>query len=165
MTKVDKRRRRESKTDYAKRFKLLKGESPRLVFRKTNRYIIGQYVTSIEAQDKVEVGRTSKDLSSYGWPKDFEGSLKSLSASYLTGFLIGKEITKKKLEIPIVDLGMIRVISKNKAFAFLKGVADAGVKINCNEENYPDEDRISGKHMKSDFSKTFKEIKLNIDKK
>lgn len=165
MTKVDKRRRRESKTDYSKRMKLLKSESPRIVFRKTNRYIIGQYVTSDEAQDKIEIGITSKNLLSYGWPKEFEGSLKSLSASYLTGFLIGKEIMKKKLETPIVDFGMIRVIGKNKAFAFLKGVADAGIEINCPEESFPEEDRISGKHMKSDFSKTFKEIKLKIEGK
>lgn len=163
--KVDKRRRLENKTDYAKRLKLLKSESARIVFRKTNRYIVAQYVTSKEAQDKIEIGITSKNLKEYGWPAEFEGSLKSVTASYLTGFLIGKEILKKKLKTPIVDLGMIRVISKNKAFAFLKGVADAGVEVNCPEENFPEEDRITGKHMKKDFSKTFAEIKSKIEKK
>jgi large subunit ribosomal protein L18 len=163
--KIDKRRRRESVTDYAKRFKLLKSETPRLVFRRTNRYIIAQYVTSREAQDKIEIGLTSKNLKTYGWPAEFEGSLKSVTASYLTGFLMGKEITQKKLKTPIVDLGMIRTISKNKAFAFLKGVVDAGVKINCPEENFPEDDRITGKHMKKDFSKTFQEIKSKIEKK
>ena len=163
--KVDKRRRRENKTDYAKRIKLLKGESPRIVFRRTNRYIIAQYVTSKEAQDKIEIGATSKNLKTYGWPSEFEGSLKSVPASYLTGFLMGKEIIQKKLKTPIVDLGMIRTISKNKAFAFLKGIADAGVKINCPEENFPEEDRINGKHLKKDFSKIFQEIKSKIEKK
>jgi large subunit ribosomal protein L18 len=163
--KVDKRRRRENKTDYAKRIKLLKGESPRIVFRRTNRYIIAQYITSKEAQDKIEIGVTSKNLKTYGWPAEFEGSLKSVTASYLTGFLMGKEIAQKKLKTPIVDLGMIRTISKNKAFAFMKGLVDAGVKINCPEENFPEEDRINGKHLKTDFSKTFKEIKLKIEKK
>lgn len=162
--KVDKRRRRENKTDYAKRLKLLKSEAPRLVFRKTNRYIIGQYATSDEAQDKIETGVTSKNLLNYGWPREFEGSLKSVTAAYLTGLLIGKEIVKKKLETPIVDFGMVRAISKNKAFAFLKGVVDAGVKINCSGESFPEEDRISGKNMKEDFSKTFKEIKSKIEK-
>jgi large subunit ribosomal protein L18 len=163
--KVSKRRRTEGKTDYAKRIKLLRSEAPRLVFRKTNRYIIAEYITSKEAQDKVETGANSRDLKKYGWPEEFEGSLKSTTAAYLTGFLIGKEIIKKKLKTPIVDLGMIRAISKNKAFAFMKGAIDAGVKINCPEENFPDEDRISGKHMREDFSKTFKEIKSNIEKK
>ena len=69
------------------------------------------------------------------------------------------------MKIPIVDFGMIRVLSKNRAFAFLKGVVDAGVKINCNEEDFPEEERISGKNMREDFSKTFKEIKSKIEKK
>jgi len=165
MIRVSKRRRIESKTDYGKRLKLLKSETPRIAFRKTNRYIIAQYITSKEAQDKIEIGMTSKDLMKHGWPKEFEGSLKSITASYLTGYLLGKEVSKKKLETPIIDLGMIRVISKNKAFAFMKGLADAGVEVNCPEENYPEEERISGKNMKKDFSKTFKEIKSNLDKK
>jgi large subunit ribosomal protein L18 len=163
--KVSKRRRIESKTDYLKRLKMLKGESPRLVFRKTNRYVIAQYVTSKEAQDKIEIGLTSQSLKGYGWPKEFEGSLKSLTAAYLTGFLIGKEIQKKKLETPIMDFGMTRVIRKNKVFAFLKGVLDSGVEVSCPEENFPEQERIEGKNMKKDFSKTFKEIKSKIEKK
>lgn len=163
--KVFKRRKREHKTDYAKRLKFLKSEAARLVFRKTNKYIIGQYVTSYEAQDKIEIGVSSKNLIKYGWPEEFKGSLKSITASYLTGFLLGKEILNKKLEAPIFDLGMIRALAKNKAFAFLKGVVDAGVEMNCSEESFPEEERIEGKHMKKDFSKYFKEIKSKIENK
>ena len=163
--KIDKRRRREGKTDYLDRRGLLKSESPRIVFRKTNRYIVAQFVTSKEAQDKIEIGLTSKKLKDYGWPEEFSGSLKSITASYLTGFLMGKEIIKNKLKTPIMDFGMIRVIGKNKAFAFLKGVVDSGIKIKCDEENFPEEERISGKNLKSDFSKTFKEIKSKIEGK
>jgi large subunit ribosomal protein L18 len=162
--KVPKRRKIEGKTDYAKRVKLLKGETPRIVFRKTNKYVIAQYVTSREAQDKIEIGITSKDLKQFGWPAEFEGSLKSIPASYLTGLLIGKEIIKEKLKTPIVDFGMMRVLSKNKGFAFLKGLIDAGIKINCDEKEFPEEERILGKNLKEDFSKTFKEIKLKIEK-
>jgi large subunit ribosomal protein L18 len=162
--KISKRRRTEGKTDYSKRLKLLKSESPRVIFRKTNKYIIAQYVISEEAQDKIIIGITSKNLKKYGWPEEFEGSLKSITASYLTGFLIGKEIIKKKLEKPIIDFGMIRTLSKSKAFAFLKGIIDAGIKINCPEKDFPEEDRIQGKSMKKDFSKTFKEIKSKIEK-
>jgi large subunit ribosomal protein L18 len=158
------RRRREGKTDYGKRLKFLKSNSPRLVFRKTNRYIIAQYVTSKASQDKVEIGMTSKDLKKFGWPEEFEGSLKSLPASYLTGLLMGREINKKRLKVPIVDFGMTRVISKNRGYAFLKGIVDAGVKIKCDEKQFPEEERISGKNMKEDFSKTFEEIKSKIEK-
>ena len=161
--KTLKRRRREGKTDYLKRLKLLKSGLPRIVFRKTNRYIIAQYITSKEAQDKIEIGIKSKKLKKYGWPDEFDGSLKSVPASYLTGLLIGKEITKKKLKTTIVDFGMIRVLGKNKAYAFLKGIVDSGVKIKYSKENFPDEDRISGKNMEKDFSEIFKEIKSKIE--
>jgi large subunit ribosomal protein L18 len=134
-----------------------------LVFRKTNRYIISQYITSKKAQDKIEIGITSKKLKQFGWPEEFEGSLKSIPAAYLTGLLMGKEINKKGLKAPIVDFGMIRVLSKNRGYAFLKGVVDAGVKIKCDEEQFPEEERVIGKHMKNKIP--FEEIKSKINKK
>ena len=161
--KTLKRRRKEHKTDYLKRIKLLKSSSPRVVFKKTNKYIMAQYVKSKEAQDKVEIGVSSKILIKYGWPKEFRGSLKSIPASYLTGLLIGKKILGKKLEKPIVDFGMIRVLHKNRTFAFLKGLKDSGIKVECEEEFFPNEDRIRGKHLKKDFSKIFEEIKSKIE--
>src|SRR3990167_5208677 len=120
--KTLKRRRKENKTDYGKRIGLLKSGFPRVVFRKTNRYIIAGYVISKEAQDKVELGITSKALLKHGWPKEFQGSLKSIPAAYLTGFLFGKKILGKKLETPVIDMGMIRNLHKNKVFGFLKGL-------------------------------------------
>lgn len=162
--KTLKRRRKEYKTDYLKRIKLLKSGSPRVVFKKTNKYIIAQYVKSKEAQDKVEVGITSKILIKYGWSKEFGGSLKSIPASYLTGLLIGKKILEKKLEKPIIDFGMIRVLHKNRAFAFLKGLKDSGIRVECEEEFFPNKDRIKGRHLKKDFSKMFEEIKSKIQK-
>ncbi|MFW6282839.1 MAG: 50S ribosomal protein L18 [Minisyncoccales bacterium] len=162
--KVQKRRRRENKTDYLKRLEMLKSEKPRVVFRKTNKYIIAQYIKSEEAKDKVIITIDSKKLLKYGWPKEFSGSLKSLSASYLTGYLIGKQIKAKKLETPIVDIGMIQALHKTKVYAFIKGLIDSGVEIKCKEETFPEEDRIKGKHLKKDFSDKFNEIKSKIDK-
>ena len=161
--KTQKRRRKEHKTDYLKRIKLLKSSSPRIVFKKTNKYIIAQYVKSKEAQDKIEIGINSKILIKYGWPKEFVGSLKSIPASYLTGLLIGKKILEKKLGKPLVDFGMIRVLHKNRAFAFLKGLKDSGIEVKCKEEFFPNEDRIRGKHLKKDFSKIFEGIKSKIE--
>jgi large subunit ribosomal protein L18 len=159
-----KRRRIENKTDYAKRLKLLKSEKPRIVFRKTNKYVIGQYVTSHETQDKIEIGVNSGQLLKYGWPEEFKGSLKSIPASYLTGLLIGKKIIKDKKEMPIVDFGMIRNMHKTKTFAFLKGIVDAGIEVSHDESIFPEEDRIMGKNLKEDFSKTFEKIKSKIEK-
>jgi len=162
--KTLKKRKAEHKTDYAKRIKLLKSELPRVVFRKTNRYVLAQYVISDEAQDKIILGITSKVLLKHGWPEELRGSLKSIPASYLTGYLIGIQIIKKKLETPIIDFGMHRVLHKSKLHAFLKGLSDSGVKIKCKEEAFPEQDRIKGKHMKKDFSKTFEEIKTKLNK-
>ncbi len=160
--KTLKKRKKQHKTDYLKRLNLLKGGMPRIVFRKTNKYIIVQYVESKEAKDKVVVGLNSKELLKYGWPESATGSLKSLSASYLTGYLIGKKILQKKLKQPILDVGMIRTLYKNKVYAFLKGLIDAGIKINCKEEAFPDEVRIKGGPMKNKIP--FDKIKSKIDK-
>lgn len=161
--KVAKRRRRQNKTDYLARLKMLKGGRPRIVIRKTNKYVIAQYVNSEQAQDKVELTVNSKELLKYGWPDKLAGSLKSIPASYLTGYLIGKQINSS--ENPIVDLGMQKTIYKTKVYAFIKGLVDAGLEISCKEEAFPDQGRIEGKNLKEDFSKTFNEIKSKIDKK
>ena len=147
--KTLKRRRKEYKTDYLNRLKLLKGGKPRIVFRKTNKYVIVQYVESKQAQDKIVFSMTSKDLLKHGWPKEAQGSLKSISASYLLGFLIGKEILKKKLKTPIVDFGMIRTLHKTKVYGFLKGLIESGVDIKCKEECFPSDERINGMHLKN----------------
>lgn len=160
--RTQKRRRKENKTDYLKRLKLLKGEKPRVVFRKTNRFIISEYVSSKEAQDKVIFGFDSRKLNEYGWKKEAQGSLKSITATYLTGYLTGKMIIKQKLETPILDAGMNRAIHKNKIYAFLKGLIDSGIKIECKKEFFPEDSRIKGQHLKNKIP--FDEIKLKIDK-
>ena len=155
-----KRRRREYKTDYKKRFALLKSKLPRIVFRKTNKYLIAQYIKSEDARDKVLMGIDSKALLKYGWPE--KESIKSIPAAYLTGYLIGKKLLSKKLEKPIIDLGMARVLHKTGIYAFIQGLIDSGIKIECNKENFPEESRIKGEHLKNKIP--FNEIKSKIDK-
>jgi len=161
--RVLKRRKREHKTDYLKRTKLLKSGTARIVFRKTNKYVIAQYVTSKHAQDKVEFMVNSQQLIEYGWPKESSGSLKSIPASYFIGLLIGKKIIKKGLENPIPDFGMIRNLHKTKIYAFLKGLLDAGIKINYKEEIFPEQERIQGGSLKNKIP--FEKIKSKIEKR
>ena len=163
--KIVKRRRKENKTDYANRIKLLKSGIPRIVFRKTNKYLLVQYVTSKEAQDKVKLNINSKELLKYGWPEEFKNSLKSIPAAYLIGFLTGITIKKNKLEKPIADFGMLRMLHKTKVYGFLKGLIDAEIDIKCDEKTFPSQESIEGKFLKKDFSKNFEKIKLNISKK
>ena len=162
--KTQKKRRKQNKTDYKKRLNLLKNEAPRIVLRKTNKYFIAQYISSEEAKDKVSFGFNSKILLKYGWPEEFKGSLKSIPAAYLLGYLMGEKILKDKLKQPIVDVGMIRTIHKTKFFGFLKGLIDSGININCKPEAFPEEERIIGKSLKKDFSKKFEEIKSKLKK-
>jgi len=163
---MQKRRRQECKTDYKARVELLGSRTPRIVFRKTNKYITGQYVKSKEAKDCVVVGLTSKELLKYGWPEALAGSLKSSPASYLTGFLLGKKILDKEEKVEaIFDIGLHRSIPKSRAYSFLKGVVDSGVDVKCKKDIFPDEKRIQGKHLKNSIAENFSKIKGNIEKK
>ena len=161
--RTQKRRRKERRTDYGKRIELLKSGKPRIVFRRSNRHISVQYVISNESQDRIVFGLTSRELLKHGWPKETK-SLNSISASYLTGFLSGMRIPTEKHGQPISDFGMARVLHGTRIYAFLKGLIDAGVSVKCDEEFFPGEDRIRGKHMKNDFSGTFNQVRENIGK-
>ncbi len=160
MLKTIKRRRKENKTDYLKRIRLLRSETPRIVLRRTNKHFIAHYTTSESAQDKIVFGMTSKELLKYGLSESAKGSLKSISTAYLFGVLIGKQILDKKLTTPIVDLGMMKTLHKSKPYAFLKGLIEAGLEINCKEEAFPSEERIRGEHLKNKIN--VEEIKLKI---
>jgi len=57
------RRRKEGKTDYYKRMKLVVAESPRMVVRKSNRHIIIQLVKAEMDGDRTLVTANSAELS------------------------------------------------------------------------------------------------------
>jgi len=146
-TKIDKRRRNECKTNYKKRLILLKGNFPRLVIRKTNKYIILQVIESSQALDQVIYNANTKELLKSGWPIDRKGSLKSITASYLGGLLLGKRIKGLKKEI-ILDSGLIPNTSGSRVYAAVKGVADTGIKIKFNKDVFPSEEKIKGENTK-----------------
>lgn len=133
------RRRLENRTDYRARFGLLKAETPRLVIRKSNRYITVQLVASETAQDKVIASAISKELITKGWPEAKSGSLKSLSASYLTGMLLASKVKKTNKEA-ILDMGMYR--KGLRIFAALRGAIDGGLTIPHSPEALPKEEAL-----------------------
>ena len=139
--KTIRRRKKEGKTDYKLRFNLLKSEKPRLVVRKTNRYIISQIVVSDIAQDKVLLTISSKELLLKGCPEDKKGSLKSLPACYLTGALLAKKSENLVKEV-ILDFGMHRNIHGSRIYALVKGAKEAGLNIAVDEDVLPKDDRI-----------------------
>ena len=152
--KLPKRRKLEKKTDYNARFNLLKSNQKRLVVRKTNRYIIAQIVETKIAQDKVLIGITSKILLNRGWPKAKAGSLKSIPASYLTGFLLGKLAQKQDIKKLVFDIGMHRNIHKSRLYSLLKGALDSGLQISYSSEILPsDEDLQKNENLYSMINK------------
>ena len=155
--KLNKRRRLESKTNYKKRLMLLKGNYLRLVVRKTNRYITLQIVESENAKDKVLYATDTKKLLKYGWPEDKTGSLKSLSAAYLAGFLLGKKSKELKQTI-ILDSGLIPNTKGSRVYAAVKGVSDSGIDIRYDEKAMPKKERIETKY------EFFEKIKKEINK-
>ena len=137
------RRRHEARTDYKARLYLLTSEKPRVVFRKTNRYLLAQIVVSEIAQDKVVCNVSTKDLLNHGWPDKLKGSLKSLPAAYLLGYLLVNK--SKNIKSGILDLGLIRHVPKSRTYAFVKGLKDAGFDIPCKEDVMPDETQLNRK--------------------
>ncbi len=101
--KVRFRRRREGKTNYYKRRGMIKSGLPRLVVRRTNRYIIAQVVVPRVMGDEVIVSATSKELAGFGW----KGSLKNTSSAYLVGLIVGYKALLKGVKKVILDIGFI----------------------------------------------------------
>ncbi len=138
------RRRRRGLTDYRKRYRLVKSGLPRLVIRRTGRYIIVQVVKSREGGDETLLTITSKKLLQYGW----KAGLKNLPAAYLTGLLAGVLAAKKGVGKVIADIGLHSPVPGSRVFAALKGFMDAGVDVPAGEEIFPDEERLRGEHIK-----------------
>lgn len=158
--RIRKRRRREGKTNYSTRIKMLKSGKPRAIFRISERYLLAQYATSNEAQDKIEMNVSSKELLKFGWPKST--SIKNIGAAYLLGFLFAKRILKNKMENPIVDFGMQRTLHKTRVFGFIRGLTEGGLRIDCKKEALPPEERINGEHLK--IKVDVEKIKAGIEK-
>jgi len=139
--KVPYRRRREGKTNYYKRYIMVRSGKPRLVVRKTNKYIIAQLVAPSPIGDFTIVAAHSRELVKYfGW----KGSTKNTPAAYLTGLLVGLRAVKLGLTEAVLDIGLVSPRKGAKVFAVAKGAIDAGMKIPCSEEVIPSDDRIRG---------------------
>ena len=140
MKRLDRRRRRESKTNYTKRLLLLKGNVPRLVIRKTNKYVLLQIVESVNAQDKIVSAVSTKELLKHGWPKEKAGSLKSLAAAYLGGILLAKKAGDKKV---ILDTGLVPSTKGSRIYAAVKGAVEGGLDVPHKEDVLPTDEMVN----------------------
>jgi large subunit ribosomal protein L18 len=157
------RRRREGKTDYSKRLALLKSEMPRIVVRKSLKYITAQIVEYDAIGDKTIASATSRQLQALGW----KFSCDNIPAAYLTGLLIAKKAVEKKVKKAVLDIGIYESTKGSRIYAVVKGARDGGLELAVKEEMFPSEDRISGKHIASqekfkDMPAQFEKIKKSI---
>jgi len=138
------RRRREGKTDYRARYKMIETGKPRLVVRITTYHVIAQIINVGMEGDETLVSAHSKQLQKMGW----KGATANTAAAYLTGYLCGKRALKAGITEAVLDIGMRPAIRGSKVFAALKGAVDAGLNVPHGEAILPDESRIRGEHIK-----------------
>ena len=141
--KVPMRRRREVRTDYHQRLRLLKSGKPRLVARVSNKHVRAQLISPGPDGDNTHAAASSEDLAEYGW----EAPTGNLPSAYLTGYLAGKRAVEAGLEQAVLDIGLNTATPGNKVFAVQEGAIDAGLEIPHNEDVLADWSRNRGEHI------------------
>ena len=141
------RRRREGRTNYYRRRRLLLSRKPRLVIRKTNTKVIVQLVSAKVVGDITHASAISSELAAHGW----DAGKNNTPAAYLTGFLAGLRAKSRGVTEAILDIGLNPPTKGSKIYAALKGVIDAGLSIPHDPEILPDDERLLGNHIISAY--------------
>jgi large subunit ribosomal protein L18 len=141
--KVPMRRRREVRTDYHQRLRLLKSGKPRLVARQSNRHVRAQLITTSPQGDETLASAHSSDLAEYGW----EAPTGNLPSAYLTGLLAGKRALESGVEEAVLDIGLYTATPGSTLFAVQEGAIDAGLEIPHSDSVLADWSRTRGEHI------------------
>ena len=153
------RRRREGKTDYYARGRLIVADSPRMVVRVTNKHVIIQLVTAEMDGDKTLVSANSSELAQFG----YTGAGANTPAAYLTGRLFAVKALNADYESAILDIGLNRATPGSRVFAALKGAVEAGLDIPHGESVLPDDDRAKGAHIAAYAPDRAKDLVANVE--
>jgi len=157
--KVPFRRRREGRTDYRQRARLLRGHVPRAVVRVTLRNVSVQLIDYDPKGDRVIVVAHSRELVEMGWDQ----ATGNIPAAYLTGFLAGKRAKQKGLSNAVLDIGLKEPTKGSGVFAALKGMVDAGLEIPHGKDVLPSKERLMGKHIGDDVEKLVQNVKTRME--
>jgi len=137
------RRRREVRTDYHQRLRLLKSGKARLVARKSNNNVTAQLIATGPAGDETLASARATDLEEHGW----EAPTGNLPAAYLTGYLAGVRAREAGLDEAVLDIGLNTATHGSKVFAVQEGAIDAGLDVPHNEDVFGDWARTRGEHI------------------
>ncbi|MFX0182557.1 MAG: 50S ribosomal protein L18 [Candidatus Hodarchaeota archaeon] len=167
------RRRREGKTNYHLRRKLVQSNSIRTVVRLTNSHVIVQFVEARINGDVTLSAAHSRELKDYNW----NGATSNLPSAYLVGLLAGLKAKKTGITKAILDIGLNPPIYGSRIFSALKGIVDSGLEVPHSDKIFPEDTRLKGQHIadyaimlrekdEDLYSKQFsKYIKMKIDPK
>ncbi|KAJ8774775.1 hypothetical protein K2173_017221 [Erythroxylum novogranatense] len=175
------KRRRDGKTDYRARIRLInqdknKYNTPkyRFVVRFSNKDIVAQIVSATIAGDLVLAAAYAHELPRYG----LEVGLTNYAAAYCTGLLLARRVlkmlemdneyqgnveatgedfsvepTERRPFRALLDVGLIRTTTGNRVFGALKGALDGGLDIPHSDK------RFAG------FSKDGKQLDAEVHRK
>lgn len=150
--KVPMRRRREARTNYHQRLRLLKSGKPRLVARKSNQQTRAQLIVTGPNGDETVASATTNDLEEFGW----EAPTSNIPGAYLTGLLAGKRAIEAGLEEAVLDIGLNTATPGSKVFAVQEGAIDAGLEIPHNDDVFAEWERTRGAHI-ADYAESLDE--------
>jgi len=159
--RVSMRRRREGKTNYHSRLKLVLSGKLRLVVRASIHSVTVQVVDASLKGDKILVSAHSSQLSPHGW-KYNTGNIPS---AYLVGYLCGMRSKAKKITECVLDTGIM--VHKHRVYAAFKGFLDAGIDIPHGEKIFDKlqlDSRMNGSHIK-DYAELIKKTNKKIYEK
>ncbi len=153
------RRRREGRTDYRVRLRLLASGRSRAVVRCSGRRVRVALVDFDPTGDRVLASADSAELGGIAFPAV---SLSSTPAAYLTGYLAGLRAKSQGAESAILDVGLHRTTAGGRLAAALKGLLDAGLEIPHGGEMFPSPDRLAGAHLPKKLPEPLEAYKLKL---
>ena len=137
------RRKRQGRTYYRKRLRMLMSNKSRFVVRSSLKNFQASVIEYSAKGDKVLFTVDSKALAKLGW----KGDNGNIPSAYLIGALAGKKALEKGIKDAVLDLGFNNSTKGSRLYAALAGAVDAGLNIPFNPEVLPSKDRISGEHI------------------
>jgi large subunit ribosomal protein L18 len=155
--RVPYRRRREGKTNYHLRLRLIKSATTRAVVRVSNSHSLVQFVDAHINGDQTLCAAHTRELKKFNW----NITTSNIPSAYLVGYLAGKKALKNRITNAILDIGINPPIYGSRVFAILKGLVDAGIEIPHSDKVFPSKERLNGEHI-ADYAKKLKEEDENL---
>jgi large subunit ribosomal protein L18 len=142
------RRRREGRTSYRRRRRLITSGAHRFVVSPSNKHISAQVISAKPEGDLVVASAHSSELREFGW----KGPCGNIPAAYLTGLLAGRRAKAEGVSEAVLDIGVHAKNAGSRIFAAAKGALGAGLTIPHDESAMPSPERVKGRHI-AEYSK------------